>query len=201
MLNTNRILNNKEVLGKTITKEDISNFPAEAFSGRIVEIMTADACTEAVKYLSGFDKLGFDTETRPSFKKGNTNGVSLIQLTTNDMCFLFRINIIGFPPALVQLLSNPSILKIGLSLLDDFHSMKRRFRFIPQGFIDLQNIARNFDIEETGLQKIYALLFHKKISKGQRLTNWDADKLTASQKQYAALDAWACLKIYEKLCL
>jgi len=187
-------------LGRTITKENIAACPAETFSGRIVEIITADKCKEAVNYLSGFEMLGFDTETRPSFKKGNVNGVSLIQLATNDTCFLFRLNIIGFPSSLIQLLTNPKVLKIGLSLVDDFHSMRRRMIFTPQGFIDLQNIVKNYGIEDISLQKIYALLFHKKISKRQRLTNWDAGVLTESQKQYAALDAWACLKIYEELC-
>jgi ribonuclease D len=145
--------------------------------------------------------LGFDTETRPSFKKGSSNGVALIQLATHDICFLFRLNIIGFPPDLIRLLSNPDMLKIGLSLRDDFHSMGRRMKFIPQGFVDLQNIVTRHDIEELSLQKIYALLFHKKISKSQRLTNWEMDQLSESQKRYAALDAWACLKIYEELCL
>jgi len=188
-------------LGKTITKENIAACPAETFCGRIVEINTAGKCVEAVNYLSGFEMLGFDTETRPTFKRGEINGVSLIQLATNDICFLFRTNIIGFPPALIQLLSNPNILKIGLSLLDDFHSMRRRKVFTPRGFIDLQNIVNDYGIDDLSLQKIYALLFHKKISKRQRLTNWDASVLTEPQKQYAALDAWACLKIYNELCL
>jgi len=186
-------------LGKTITKEDIATYPAEVFNGRIVEVVTIDKCEEVVRYLLGFKILGFDTETRPTFKRGNTHGVSLIQLTTDNTCFLFRTNIIGFPPALIGLLSNPDVLKIGLSLQDDFHSMSRRMKFTPKGFIDLQKIVKNYDIEDISLQKIYALLFQKKISKGQRLTNWDADTLTHSQKQYAALDAWACLKIYEEL--
>jgi ribonuclease D len=188
-------------LGKTITKEEVSKYPAEEFSGRILEIRTADGCEEAIKFLSGYAMLGFDTETRPTFKKGSVNGVALIQLSTNDTCFLFRLNIIGFPPSLIQLLSNPDILKIGLSVRDDFRSMGRRMKFTPQGFIDLQSIIKNYGIEELSLQKIYALIFQKKISKSQRLTNWEADFLSESQKRYAALDAWACLKIYEELCL
>ncbi|MDR2806238.1 MAG: 3'-5' exonuclease domain-containing protein 2 [Dysgonamonadaceae bacterium] len=188
-------------MGKTITKEEISKYPAETFDGQIVEIKTVNGCEEAVNYLSGYDLLGFDTETRPTFKKGNVNGVALIQLSTNDTCFLFRLNIIGFPPSLIRLLSNPDVLKIGLSLRDDFHSMGRRLKFTPQGFFDLQTVVKNYDIDDLSLQKIYALLFQKKISKSQRLTNWEADLLSESQKRYAALDAWACLKIYKELCL
>ncbi|GHV56326.1 3'-5' exonuclease [Bacteroidia bacterium] len=188
-------------LGKTITKEEVSQYPAEAFCGRIAEIRTTGECEEAVTYLSGYNMLGFDTETRPTFKKGNVNGAALIQLSTHDSCYLFRLNIIGFPSSLIHLLSNPDIQKIGLSLRDDFHSMGRRLKFTPQGFVDLQNVVKNYDIDELSLQKIYALIFQKKISKSQRLTNWEADFLTESQKRYAALDAWACLKIYEELCL
>jgi ribonuclease D len=187
-------------LGRTITKEEFSIFPVEEFTGQIVEIRTIEECGEAVDYLSNFEMLGFDTETRPTFRKGSMNGVALIQLSTNDICFLFRLCITGFPATLIKLLSNPGILKIGLSLRDDFQSMGRRMRFTPQGFVDLQKIVREHDIEDLSLQKIYALLFHKKISKGQRLTNWEADELSLSQQKYASLDAWACLKIYEELC-
>jgi ribonuclease D len=188
-------------MGQTITKETISLFPTEEFTGQIVEIRTIEACEEAVYYLSNFEMLGFDTETRPTFRKGNMNGVALIQLSTNDICFLFRLSITGFPMALIKLLSNPGILKIGLSLRDDFQSMGRRMKFTPQGFVDLQKIVKEHDIEDLSLQKIYALLFQKRISKSQRLTNWEAEELSIPQQKYAALDAWACLKIYEELCL
>jgi ribonuclease D len=190
----------KIILGKTITKEEIAQFSIEEFSGQIFEIQTVPEADEAVKYLSKFEILGFDTETRPSYRKGKLNGVALLQLSTDDVCFLFRLNKIGFSAALVQLLSNPNILKIGLSLKDDFRSMGRRMKFSPLGFIDLQQIVQNHNIEDISLQKIYALLFKKRIAKNQRLTNWEAENLTESQKKYAALDAWACLKIYENLC-
>ncbi len=187
-------------MGKTITKEEIAQFKTEEFTGQIFEIQTLEEANEAVAYLSKFEMLGFDTETRPAFKKGSVYGVSLIQLATDDICFLFRLNKISFPPSLIKLLSNPQILKIGLSLKDDFLSMGRRMRFVPHGFIDLQTIVKNYGIEEMSLQKVYALLFQKKISKNQRLSNWEAENLSKFQKNYAALDAWACLKIYEELC-
>lgn len=187
-------------MGRTITKEEIAAFKNEEFKGRIFEIEHRENVNEAIRYLFGFSRLGFDTETRPSFRKGNSHGVSLIQLATDDSCFLFRLNKIGFPAPLIRLLSNPSILKIGLSLRDDFSSMGRRLEFVPAGFLDIQNIVKEHDIDDISLQKVYALLFGKKISKNQRLSNWDAYLLTESQKKYAALDAWACLKIYEKLC-
>ena len=185
---------------KSITKEEIAAFDTEEFNGHIFVIDTPDKANQAVKYLSGFSNLGFDTETRPSFKKGNLNNVALIQLATDNRCYLFRLNRIGFSASLVRLLSDTNIRKIGLSLKDDFTSMSRRMKFTPQGFIDLQKIVSKHDIADLSLQKIYAILFQKKISKSQRLSNWEAEELSEAQKKYAALDAWACLRIYEKLC-
>ncbi|MDR3062282.1 MAG: 3'-5' exonuclease domain-containing protein 2 [Dysgonamonadaceae bacterium] len=186
-------------MGRTITKEEISILEIEEFRGRVVVVDTIEKAEKAVKYLSSFSKLGFDTETRPSYRKGCVFGVALIQLSTDDTCFLFRLSIIGFPDCLIRLLSNLGIQKIGLSLRDDFLSMSRRKKFVPQGFLDLQTIVSQHDIKDISLQKVYALLFEKKISKSQRLTNWESDMLTEAQQKYAALDAWACLKVYEKL--
>jgi len=184
----------------SITKEEIAAFDTEEFAGRIFVIDTPDKADHAVNYLLRFNNLGFDTETRPSFRKGNINSAALIQLATDECCYLFRLNRIGFLPSLIQLLSNSNIRKIGLSLRDDFTTMSRRMKFTPQGFIDLQKMVSEYNISDISLQKIYAILFQKKISKNQRLSNWEANELTEAQKKYAALDAWACLKIYEKLC-
>ena len=188
-------------MGRTITKEEIAKFDIEEFKGQIREIQTLEEANKAIEFLSQFEMVGFDTETRPAFRKGNTHKVALIQLATDDVCILFRLNKIGFPPSLIQFLSEPKLLKVGLSLKDDFCSMNRRQKLTPAGFIDLQKIVKEHDIEDISLQKIYALLFEKKISKSQRLSNWETDELTEPQKKYAALDAWACLKIYKKLCL
>ena len=185
---------------RSITKEEIAAFNTEEFNGRIYVIDTPDKADRAVVYLSGFSHLGFDTETRPSFKKGNLNSVALIQLATDNRCYLFRMNRIGFSLSLIQLLTNANIRKIGLSLKDDFTTMSRRMKFSPEGFVDLQKMVSEHNIADIGLQKIYAILFQKKISKSQRLSNWEAEELSYAQKKYAALDAWACLKIYEKLC-
>lgn len=183
----------------SITKETISTFEPETFKGKIVVVQSLSEAEKAVAYLSRCSLIGFDTETRPTYKKGIRYNIALIQLSTEDMCFLFRLNMIGFPTCLVELLSNPDIKKIGLSLRDDFASMNRRKVFTPDGFIDLQKIVNEYGITDISLQKIYAILFHRKISKKQQLTNWEAEVLTDSQKNYAALDAWACLRIYNKL--
>jgi ribonuclease D len=185
---------------KSITKEEITAFETEEFTGRIFVVDTQVRAEQAINYLSKFSSLGFDTETRPSFKKGALNTVALLQLATDKRCYLFRLNQIGFSPAVIRLLSDARIQKIGLSLKDDFLSMSRRMKFTPQGFVDLQKMVAKYDIADLGLQKIYAILFQKKISKSQQLSNWEAEQLSEAQKKYAALDAWACLKIHEKQC-
>lgn len=184
---------------QTITKEEISTLPVEEFAGRIIVIQTKAEADKAVEYLMKYDLVGFDTETRPSFKKGQYYKVSLIQISTDDTCFLFRLNYIGFTESLKQFVSSPEVTKIGLSLRDDFGALRKRSSVEPVNFIDLQSIVGSYGIDAASLQKIYAILFKKKISKGQRLSNWEADVLTEPQKKYAALDAWACLTIYKHL--
>ncbi|OAV73354.1 ribonuclease D [Bacteroidales bacterium Barb6] len=184
---------------KTITKEEVSLLEAEEFNGRIILITTQEEAVKAVDYLMQFPRLGFDTETRPSFTKGMQNKIALMQIATGDTCFLFRLNSIGIPPALESLLKSNRVLKIGLSLRDDFGAIRQRKNIRLANFIDLQIIVHKFGIEDLSLQKIYAILFQKKISKSQRLTNWEAETLSPFQQKYAALDAYACLKIYNQL--
>ena len=184
----------------SITKEDISSLPVEQFPGQTIVVDTMKSVRKAITYLSTFEYVGFDTETRPNFSKKQHHKVALIQIATPEYCFLFRLNKLGgIPPQLEAFLKDGSIIKVGLSLLDDFHNIRKITRFESGSFIDLQKIVPSFGIKDASLQKIYAILFGKKISKRMRLTNWEADVLTDAQKQYAALDAWACLMIYQKL--
>lgn len=173
--------------------------PRAIFGGRIFTIQTESEANKAVDYLLSFKLLGVDTETRPSFKKGKVNSVALLQVSTEDTCFLFRLNRIGLPPSLVRLLEDKEVLKVGLSLKDDLSMLRKRGDFKPSNFLELQDFVKNIGIEDMSLQKIYANLFHEKISKGQRLTNWETDILTDGQKLYAATDAWACVRIYNEL--
>lgn len=174
--------------------------PLMVYPGHITIVDTISMAHEALRILSVAKIVGFDTETRPAFRKGCQNKVALMQISTEEMCFLFRLNKIGIPKELKEFLENPEIIKIGLSVHDDFHSMSHTDDTIkPQGFIDLQKLVRQYEIADISLQKIYAIIFGGRISKGQRLTNWEADVLTPAQQAYAALDAWACLKIYNHL--
>lgn len=180
-------------------KNELNTLPRAVFEGRIFTIQTEGEAQKAVDYLRTFPLLGVDTETRPSFKKGKVNAVALLQVSTEDTCFLFRLNRIGLPSSLTSLLQEKTILKVGLSLKDDLAMLHKRGNFSPANFLDLQDFVKKIGIEDMSLQKIYANLFREKISKGQRLTNWEADILTDSQKLYAATDAWACVRIYSEL--
>lgn len=182
-----------------ISKEQVAELETAVFPGRIIVIQSESEVEKAVSYLEKFELIGFDTETRPSFTKGVVRKIALMQLSTNDTCFLFRLNLIGIPECLIRLLIASDITKIGLSLKDDFAAIRKRIQLEPKGFIELQSFVKKFGIEDNGLQRIYAILFGERISKGQRLSNWEADILTEAQQKYAALDAWACLQIYNKL--
>ncbi|MCR5819973.1 MAG: 3'-5' exonuclease domain-containing protein 2 [Bacteroidaceae bacterium] len=180
-------------------KKLIADLPRELFQGRIIVIHTAGEAKRAVDYLLRFPRLGIDTETRPNFRPGGMNPVALLQVSTPDTCFLFRLNIIGLTSDILRMLTSRDVLLIGLSLHDDWAQLRRRVDFKPGNFVDLQDYAKKIGIEDMGLQKLYANIFHKKISKGQQLTNWEADVLTEAQKGYAATDAWACLQLYDEI--
>ncbi|MDR3058642.1 MAG: 3'-5' exonuclease domain-containing protein 2 [Prevotella sp.] len=183
----------------TITKAELSTFKQETFPGRIIVIQDDAEAEKACAYLNKFDAIGFDTETRPAFRKGVSHQIALMQLSTDDTCFLFRLNLIGLPDCLANILINPAIKKIGLSLKDDFSAIHKRKAIVPTNFVELQSFVKDYGIEDNGLQRIYGILFGKRISKGQRLSNWELEVLSDAQKMYAALDAWACLRIFNEL--
>lgn len=189
----------EKVIYNKFDKKGIATLPRAVFGGRIFVITTADEAEKAVRYLLSQKILGVDTETKPSFKKGKTYEVALLQVSTHDTCFLFRLNLIGMTPAIIRLLEDVSVPKIGLSLHDDIMSLHKRVDFVPGNFIDLQKRVCELGVEDLSLQKLYANFFHEKISKNVRLSNWESDVLSESQKLYAATDAWACINIYEEL--
>ena len=186
-------------LFKSFDKKQISELPVADFPGRIIVILTAGETDRAVRFLLSHPLLGIDTETRPSFKRGEQHTVALLQVATPDTCFLFRLRHTGFTPALKKFLEDKTVEKVGLSLTDDMNSLHRLGSFTPGRFTDIQHIVKEVGIEDMSLQKIYANLFRQKISKRQQLSNWDADILSDRQKHYAATDAWACINIYTEL--
>ena len=189
----------RKIIYNKFDKKSIAELPTVTFPGKTVVVMSESEAEKAVDFLLSNDILGVDTETRPSFKKGESHMVSLLQVSTSNICFLFRLNHIGTTPAILRLLENTTVPMVGLSLHDDMLSLHKRVGFTPGNFIDLQDLVGELGIEDLSLQKLYANLFHQKISKRQRLTNWDSDVLNDKQKAYAALDAWACINLYKEI--
>lgn len=187
------------MLKTRITKEEVNQLPVIVFEGKITLVDDLSKVNPAIQELRRSKIVGIDTETKPSFTRGTHHKVSLVQISTLNHCFLFRLNKIDFPAALAEFLSDKNIKKIGLSLRDDFNGLNKHHVFIPGNAIDIQTIAQSYGIMELSLQKIYAILFGKKISKSQRLTNWESPELTEQQQRYAATDAWASLQIYMQL--
>lgn len=182
-----------------ISKDAIAGLPQAVFEGRIVVINSPRDCRKAMKYLMTQPIIGFDTETRPSFHKGNPHKVALLQLSTADECFLIRLNHTGLTPEIVKLMECDKVLKVGLSIKDDLHSLSALGNFNPVNVLELQTYVKAYDIADNSLQKVYAVIFNERISKGQRLSNWEAEELTEAQQAYAALDAYACYRIYTYL--
>ena len=180
----------------SISKEKLADLPPASFPGKICIIDKLEDVIPAVEQLRKADVIGFDTETRPSFKKGQSYKMALIQLSTVETCYLFRTNIIGLPQPLIDILEDPDLLKVGVSVHDDFHGLRRFTDINPESFIDLQNFVKQFKITDNSLSRLYGILFGQRISKAQRLTNWEAAELSDAQQAYAALDAFACIRIY-----
>lgn len=184
---------------KSITSEEVNKLPLQAFEGDIVLVEQDDDLNEAVQYLRKYKILGFDTETRPSFKKGKVNDVALLQLAANSKTFLFRINKIGLPEELISLLGDPEIVKVGAAIKDDIRGLQKINDFDANGFIELQDYVSKFGIESFSLKKLSAIVLDFRISKRQQVSNWEAEELSPGQLKYAATDAWVSLKIFEKL--
>ncbi len=184
---------------KTITKEAVNKMPLEAFTGEIVLVEDLKLMKDAVEYLKQHTVLGFDTETRPSFKKGKLNDIALLQLSTNTKAFLFRINKIGLPAEIIELLNDENILKVGAAIKDDIRGLQKLNDFDANGFIELQKYVLRFGINCFSLKKLSALVLGFRISKRQQVSNWEAKELSDGQLRYAATDAWVSLEIFERL--
>ncbi len=184
---------------ENITNEELNEMPVGCFMGEIVVVTDETVAENACAFLSSQKIIGFDTETRPSFTKGVTNKMALLQLSGDERAFLFRLNRMALVKPILRLLENENVLKIGAAVRDDIRGLQKFRRFTPRGFVDLQTIAPNYGIAEKSLRKLAGVVLGVKISKAQRLSNWEAQTLTEAQQRYAATDAWISREIYMKL--
>jgi len=184
---------------ENITRENIKELDLKWFEGEIVVVDNFRTFRRIMPRIINSEVLGFDTETRPSFKKGRNNKVSLIQLANSEIACLFRINRIGIPDELVTLLSDPGVIKAGVAIHDDIRFLKSVRKFTPEGFVDLQGFVKEYGIQSSGLKKLAAIILGFRISKRQQVTDWEAMQLSGAQQVYAATDAWICHEIYKEL--
>lgn len=184
---------------ESISKEELTDLPLRWFEGEIIVVDSKEKIAGAVEILSKETLLGFDTETKPSFKKGVMNKVALLQLSVKDKAFLFRLHKIGLPEVICRILANPNIIKTGVAIHDDIKGLQNWKNFKPGGFKDLQEHAKSLGITDFSLKKLAAITCGFRISKGQQLSNWEAEELSEAQQIYAATDAWVAMEIFENI--
>jgi ribonuclease D len=182
-----------------ISKEQISLLDTAVFPGKIHLIDRPELVASAVNALSVHSLLGFDTETKPSFRKGQIHKVSLLQLSTGSEAYLFRISHTGLTDSLMSLLQNPLIGKVGVAVNEDIRKLQVLRNFSPAGFIELQDYSSKYGIESNSLRKLAAIVVGVRISKSQQTSNWETPVLDEHQMLYAATDAWISLEIYKRL--
>jgi ribonuclease D len=184
---------------ESISNEELNELPAGAFEGEIVVVDSKETMKEAYAHLSRCEVIGFDTETRPSFKKGQLNRMALVQLSSGTKAFLFRLHQIPLSRKILSIFENERIAKVGASIRDDIKGIQHQSPFTPKGFVDIQSIVPRYGIGELSVRKVSGIVLGIRISKAQRLSNWEAQSLTPAQQLYAATDAWTCREIYLKL--
>lgn len=182
-----------------ISKEDLLQLPVAQFEGEVIIVDTPEKVADSIAYLEQQSVVGVDTEARPSFTRGVRYPTALVQIATEERCYLFRLTHIGMPQQLADLFTNPQICKVGLAFRDDLNGLCRRRNFVPVNCVDVQKLTAQYGILELGLSKIFAIIYGKRISKSQQLTNWENSHLSPEQARYASTDAWATLLIYKAL--
>jgi ribonuclease D len=187
------------LFSNSISKEEVTALPKVEFNGKIVVVSSEEEFEHWLPQLISQKILGFDTETKPTFRKGELNSIALLQLSNSNLALLIRLMHTGIPKPLLNFLQDPKILKIGAAIRDDLKSLQKIKKFTPEGFIDLQSIVPQYGIEELSVRKMAAIVLGKKVSKSQQLSNWNAPTLSEAQQHYAAIDAWVCREIYVKL--
>jgi len=183
----------------TISNEEINELELDKFEGDLHLIETKESLNEALKKLTKESVVGFDTESKPAFTKGEYNHVSLIQIATEQEAYLIRVNKTGITNQFVNFLESDSIIKVGVALRDDLIDMRKLREHSPAGFVELNQLVKEIGIESNGLRKLTAIILGFRISKGAQVSNWENDTLTEKQMHYAATDAWVCIEMYNKL--
>uniref|UniRef100_UPI0040475C0D 3'-5' exonuclease n=1 Tax=Roseivirga sp. TaxID=1964215 RepID=UPI0040475C0D len=184
---------------KSISKEELMELPLSQYEGKVVIAASEETIREALREIGQFSVVGFDTEARPTFKKGQIRQISLIQIATDDKVYLLRIMQTGLMDCIVDFMENPNIVKVGIGLDDDFNLLNRLRSFDKRGFLDLNIRFKEIGAENIGARNLAGMMLGIRISKSAQTSNWEAEEYTDKQISYAATDAWICLEIYRAL--
>jgi ribonuclease D len=182
-----------------ITKAEINELPMGRYEGPVCLVRTSEEAEQAVQALEKETLLGFDTETRPAFRKGESYLPSLLQLAGKHEVYLFQLKQTGFTNGLCALLANPAITKAGVSIKDDLNDLRQLADFEPAGFVELATYAKRARIKNLGLRGLAALRLGFRISKKAQTSNWARQDLSEAQLTYAATDAWLGRELYLNL--
>jgi ribonuclease D len=184
---------------RRFSKEEINALPLRHYEGEIVLVRTPAELRDATARLRTAELVGFDTETRPAFRKGQSYPPALVQLAGPDAVFIFQLKRLGFPKPLRDLLADPRLTKAGVACDRDIDELRALARFKPAAFIDLGSAAREAGLQNHGLRGMTAVLLGFRISKGARQSNWARTDLTEKQLRYAATDAWVGRRLFEEM--
>jgi len=186
-------------LKTNITQDELNVLPLHAYSGKVHVITDAKYFPKIAAEVSKNGVVGFDTETRPSFKKGQSYKLALIQLATRNKVYLIRTHYTGLDEHIISIFENENIIKTGVAIRDDIKALQALKNFKPAAFVDLATLARQVGLQVESVKKLAALVLGFRISKSAQTSNWEASTLTEKQIEYAATDAWVCLELYHKL--
>ena len=182
---------------KKLSKNEINSLPQTQFDGDVEVLSSNDNVQAAVNYLMNYDLIGFDTETKPTFVKGPLNPPSIMQLACIDKVYIFQLDNESLYKKLFPILSNENITKCGVSVDRDLIELMYLSPFDPLSFVDLGNIARDYDVPHHGLRGLVAMFLKHRISKGSQISDWSKTILSPAQITYAATDAWISLKLFK----
>ncbi|WBF69261.1 3'-5' exonuclease domain-containing protein 2 [Desulfovibrio subterraneus] len=184
---------------RKITKDEINELPLYRFEGQVELVRTEEELAAAVQRMRQENLLGFDTETRPTFRKGKINLPSLVQFACSDVVYLIQLNWLPLTESVKDLLADAAIVKTGVAVRDDIKDLQRLSFFEDAGVLDLGEVARSIGLETHGLRNLAANLLDVRISKGAQCSNWASRELTTQQIQYAATDAWISREIHLRM--
>ena len=181
---------------RSIAREDLANLPLRRYEGKISLVETLEDLEDARADFRHERIVGLDTETRPSFHKGQSYLPCLVQAATARAVYLFQLRRLDVFPALAELLASPATVKTGVGLAHDMSQLKQVFPFDVANTLDLGVIARRRGLAQTGVRNLAGMLLGFRVPKGNRTSNWAATRLSPAQVSYAATDAWVCRELY-----